>query len=234
MRGKFVTARAILVAQNLPQRLQWDTATEHQMLSATFATLEFTTQKNAVRGEVIGQGRSGSPHFCPVKSIARRLIHLRRHGASSTTPLASYYNGTKFCPIKPADISDVLRLATTALGTAYGFTCADISARSLRASGAMALLNGGVDTDIIRLIGRWRSDEMLRYLHVKPNRSCAATVPSCSPVVTIVSTQTARSRFANISFVSPTRPVPGCWPRLRVNHTKWLLQGGFWGKGTVK
>jgi hypothetical protein len=29
----------------------------------------------------------------------------------------------------------------------------------------MALLCGGVDTDIIRLIGRWRSDEMLvRYL----------------------------------------------------------------------
>jgi hypothetical protein len=31
----------------------------------------------------------------------------------------------------------------------------------------MALLNGGVDTDIIRLIGRWRSDKMLRYLHVQ-------------------------------------------------------------------
>jgi hypothetical protein len=31
----------------------------------------------------------------------------------------------------------------------------------------MALLCGGVDTDIIRLIGRWHSDEMLRYLHVQ-------------------------------------------------------------------
>jgi hypothetical protein len=44
---------------------------------------------------------------------------------------------------------------------------ADVSARSLRASGAMALLNSGVDTDIIRLIGLWRSDEMLCYLHVQ-------------------------------------------------------------------
>jgi hypothetical protein len=31
----------------------------------------------------------------------------------------------------------------------------------------MALLLAHVDTDIIRLIGRWRSDEMLRYLHLQ-------------------------------------------------------------------
>ena len=31
----------------------------------------------------------------------------------------------------------------------------------------MALLCSGVDTDMIKLIGRWRSDEMLRYLHVQ-------------------------------------------------------------------
>jgi hypothetical protein len=31
----------------------------------------------------------------------------------------------------------------------------------------MALLCAAVDTDIIRLLGRWRSDEMLRYLHVQ-------------------------------------------------------------------
>ena len=31
----------------------------------------------------------------------------------------------------------------------------------------MALLCANVDTDIIRLLGRWRSDEMLRYLHLQ-------------------------------------------------------------------
>ena len=31
----------------------------------------------------------------------------------------------------------------------------------------MALLCGNVDTDKIRFLGRWRSDEMLRYLHVQ-------------------------------------------------------------------
>ncbi len=43
----------------------------------------------------------------------------------------------------------------------------DISIRSLHSSGAMALLHAEVDVDRIRLLGRWRSDEMLRYLHIQ-------------------------------------------------------------------
>ena len=31
----------------------------------------------------------------------------------------------------------------------------------------MALLCAHVDSDTIKLLGRWRSDEMLRYLHVQ-------------------------------------------------------------------
>jgi hypothetical protein len=37
----------------------------------------------------------------------------------------------------------------------------------MRAAGATALLCAQVNTDIIQLIGRWRSYEMLRYLHVQ-------------------------------------------------------------------
>ena len=35
----------------------------------------------------------------------------------------------------------------------------------MRAGGAMALLMAQVDTDMIRLVGRWRSDIILRLLH---------------------------------------------------------------------
>jgi hypothetical protein len=73
----------------------------------------------------------------------------------------------KFKPIKPSHITAALKLGCLLLGPQFGFLPADISARSLRASGAMALLCAHVDTDIIRLLGRWRSDEMLRYLHVQ-------------------------------------------------------------------
>ena len=61
-------------------------------------------------------------------------------------------------------------------GTNLGFTYKYISARFLRTAGAMALLCSGVDTDIISLVGRWRSDKVLRYLHVQAEpimRNCS-------------------------------------------------------------
>jgi hypothetical protein len=136
----------------------------------TFVTLTFTTQKNGVRGEVIGLGRSGNPVLCPVVAIARRIAHLRSHNAPPTQPLASCYSTTPAAQqqlIKPADITAALRFSTAVIGPTVGFLPADISARSLRAAGAMALLCAQVDTDVIRLLGRWRSDEMLRYLHIQ-------------------------------------------------------------------
>ena len=139
------------------------------LLSATFVTLEFTTQKNSVRGEVIGLGRSGDPHFCPVTAAARRVLHLRQYGALVSQPLASYQHPSthRLRRITPSDLMHILRLAVQILGPTYGFLPSNISARSLRAAGAMALLCANVDSDCIRLLGRWRSDEMLRYLHVQ-------------------------------------------------------------------
>jgi len=140
-------------------------------MAATFATYTFSTQKNGVRGEVIGLGLSGSPLVCPVLSTARRVIHLRNHSALPSTPLATYYcirgGHTTRHSVTPSDITTVLRISVSALGPSIGLLPDDITARSLRAGGAMALLVARVDTDIIRLIGRWRLDEMLRYLHLQ-------------------------------------------------------------------
>jgi hypothetical protein len=140
-----------------------------QLLSASFVTLEFTTQKNSVRGEVIGLGRSGDPNFCPVVATARRVLHLRQAAALPSQPLASYLNpaSATLRRITPSELTALLRMSTHLLGPTYGFLPSDVSARSLRAAGAMALLCANVDTDRIRLLGRWRSDEMLRYLHVQ-------------------------------------------------------------------
>lgn len=149
------------------QRLNILTATTAQILSSTFATLTFTTQKNGVRGEVIGLGRSGDNLLCPVAAIIRRVLHLRVHNAPPTSPLARVYT-EKWINITPTDISSALKLAVSFLNpAALGFLPSDISARCLRAAGANALLCANVDTDVIRLLGRWRSDEMLRYLHLQ-------------------------------------------------------------------
>jgi hypothetical protein len=149
-------------------KLDLASASDSSLFGATFVTLEFTTQKNGVRGEVIGLGRSGDPLCCPVLAAARRLVHLRRHSAPPTTPLASYCpRPAALAAVSPSAITTALRLATTLLGRQYGFTPNDVSARSLRAAGATALLCADVDPNIIQLLGRWRSDEMLRYLHLQ-------------------------------------------------------------------
>jgi hypothetical protein len=137
--------------------------------AATFATLTFTRQKNGVRNERIGHGRSGHPTICPVLSLVARVIALRHMQALPTTPLNAYEgaaSGPPFCYVHAADITRRIRMALH-LHPDPAYAPSDVSARSTRAGGAMALLCAGIDSDRIRLIGRWRSDELYRYLHVQ-------------------------------------------------------------------
>jgi hypothetical protein len=156
------------------RRLSISTAPAAELLAATAASLTFTTQKSGVRGEVVNHGRSGSASCCPTRAIARRILHLRLHGATPDTPLATYFTPASTGaaavhghPVTAAKITDLLRTCTRAIGPTLGLLPKDISARSLRAGGAMALLCANVDSDMIRLLGRWHSDVMLRYLHIQ-------------------------------------------------------------------
>ena len=54
------------------------TASTNTITAATFASLTFDKQKNGVEGEVIGLAKSGDPYLCPVKALARRVLHLCR------------------------------------------------------------------------------------------------------------------------------------------------------------
>ncbi len=57
-------------------RLTLLTAPAEELRQARFASLTFTSQKNGVRGEVIGLACSGDPFLCPVKAIIRRMLYL--------------------------------------------------------------------------------------------------------------------------------------------------------------
>ena len=57
----------------------------------------------------------------------------------------------------PGLITSTLRDAVRFLGADLGFLPSEVTARSLRASGATALLVANVDPDVIRLLGRWSS-----------------------------------------------------------------------------
>jgi hypothetical protein len=48
-----------------------------------------------------------------------------------------------------------------------GIEASEISAWSLWAGDAMALPHGRIDMSNIRMMGRWNSDAMMKYLHVQ-------------------------------------------------------------------
>jgi hypothetical protein len=135
-------------------------------IRTTFATLTLC-QKNGVRGGVFGLSRSGHPQLFAVISLCNRILDAREHSADLTAPIAHYFDRGRWHDITPTNISTTLKAAITFLGPTLGFLASDVSARYLRAAGAMALLCAHVDTDLIPLVGRWRSDEFLCYLHVQ-------------------------------------------------------------------
>ena len=150
------------------QRLDLPTASTAQLHNATFFSLTFRNQKNSVRGEVIGLLHSNDPLLSPTRIIARRILHLCSHYAPDNAPLACVYSHQRHSAIKPNDITSALQATVTYLTPAsLGFLPSDVLARCLLTTSINALLCASVDTDVICLLGRWRSDEMLRYLHLQ-------------------------------------------------------------------
>jgi len=149
------------------RRLNTFTSPLDEIAAASFALLTYSDQKNAVRGETIGHGSTRDSYVGPVHALSRRVRHLRQHNAPPDTPLHAVFVDGAWTSIRSSDLTAALRLAAIALHDQTGIYPSDISARSLRAGGAMALLCAHIDSDIIRLVGRWRSDEMLRYLHAQ-------------------------------------------------------------------
>jgi hypothetical protein len=113
------------------------------------------------------QGRSGSGLCCPIRTTVCRIKHHILHKSKANVPIASYYRTSRRTIIKPKDISDILRQAMTANYHRTGVHAFEISAPSLRAGGAMAMLFGKIDINSIRTMGRWHSYAMMRYLHVQ-------------------------------------------------------------------
>lgn len=151
--------------------LDFRTATDAQFAAVTAVSLTFTTQKNGVKGEVITHGRSGHPRTCPVRATIRRIKYLLRKNLPVTTALCAYLdNRGHLRHVTSKDVTAALRAGIRLVGQdTIDIKPSEVEARSLRAGGATALLVAGVDTDIIQLLGRWKSDAMLRYLHIQAN-----------------------------------------------------------------
>ena len=134
---------------------------------ATHSSITFDDQKNRERGEVIGHGCSGHSVACPTKTLIRRIVYLRCHQADATTPLCAVrHDQHRWKYVTSKLITTSLRVATAALPH-LNYNPSDVSARSLRSGGAMALICGNITKDRIQLQGRWKSDSVFQYLHAQ-------------------------------------------------------------------
>lgn len=125
--------------------------------------LIFTEQKNGITGETIWLTRAPSHYRCPVGCLIRRVTHLRQHGCTGTTPIFVYFDSTgKRHRVTALSMTTSLRFFAQACHLEV-----DVTVGALRCTGASALLNAGVPKELIQLVGRWRSDEVFRYLHTQ-------------------------------------------------------------------
>ena len=145
--------------------LNWRSS-DHELRQASDVHLTFTDQKNKHRNEKVGQKRTSHAKASPTVAVADQVIHLRNNNAPPDTPLCAFTENGHWFVVTSEMLTTLLRRAVRAC-PGCGLSESDISARSLRATGAMAMLCAGIDPCRIKLLGRWRSDEMLTYLHVQ-------------------------------------------------------------------
>ena len=146
--------------------LDWQNCPTADLFAATHVTVTFDTQKNRVCGETVAHART-DPHSawaCPVRALARRFTYLRQFGSTRDTFLCTIYQHGTPIPLQGKDVTSLLRRALTMMPH-LNIRSQDLTARSLRSGGAMALLIGRVSFERIRLQGRWKSDAIFRYLH---------------------------------------------------------------------
>jgi hypothetical protein len=141
------------------------------VLRITHASLYFSDQKNAVRGEQIGHTANTDPFFCPAKALGRIALRLRQANAPPNQPIYSHYNNhpdhQRWYTVKPQFVTNALRLAAAHVEDITGIAPHRLSGRSLRPGGATACLVAGIDKDHIQLLGRWKSDAVFTYLRIQ-------------------------------------------------------------------
>jgi len=126
--------------KQLPQN-----ASVSDMMTADSATLKLDNQKNGWKAACIHQEVNGEHMKCPVRALARRVVHLRQHKASGKTFLCKVYEeeGERYVCAK--DISSNLKIAAELLQypAMRGIPISSVDTHSLRSGGANALALSG-------------------------------------------------------------------------------------------
>jgi len=132
--------------------LPWD-APFATILQAEGATLKLDNQKNGGKGVCLYQQHNGDAFRCPVRALARRVIHLRTNRASGKEYLSAYWINGKRCDATADDISRHLKLAVGILNypTRKGIPIGRVDTHSLR--------GGGQCSGTLRLFGHTNTED---------------------------------------------------------------------------
>jgi hypothetical protein len=120
------------------RRLSHYTCPKADLQHVLYIVLELISQKNGVRGELVGLGCSGHPRWCPVDSIANCIWHLCQHPTPPHMPLYKYYD-REWRNIDITTLARHLRMAVDNMGHTYSIALDDILVQSLGSSRAMSL-----------------------------------------------------------------------------------------------
>ena len=146
------------------------TASDDEIMAATGATLKLDNQKNGWKGVCVHHEANGDLVNCPVKALARRYVHVRRHVAGKkgwTTFLSAVFEDGIRQDITDKDIRDGLKWAAECLDYPgrLGIPVDRIDTHSLRMGGANALALAGYSDTQIQKMGRWRGATFKEYIH---------------------------------------------------------------------
>jgi hypothetical protein len=136
------------------------------VLTADSATLKLDNQKNRWKSICVHQEENGEPFNCPVRALARRILHLQDHNASRKTLLSAFFHlGTRY-DVCGKDISKGLKLAATVLKypSTRGIPIDRIDTHSIQSGGANAVALSGYSDTQIQKMGHWKGAMFKEYI----------------------------------------------------------------------
>jgi hypothetical protein len=110
-------------------------------MAADSARLKLNNQKNGWKGMCVHQEANGKLFNCPVRALARWVLHLRKNNADRQTFLSVFFSKKACYNMCGKDISKALKMATAILQypITRGIPIKYIDTHSLRSGGMNAL-----------------------------------------------------------------------------------------------
>ncbi len=136
------------------------------IMTAESAMLKLDNQKNGWTGVCVHQEANGEVFNCPVKALARRVMHIRENGGDQKALLSAIYvEGVRY-DVTGDDISKGLKMAATLLNypSRQGIPIKITNTHSLPSGGANALALSGYSDTQIQKMGRWKGATFKEYI----------------------------------------------------------------------